>query len=171
MLKRFAVAILLILILAISLAFYLSTQKPSDDSSNLADDFNLVLKYGVGEKNELNTFNETFTKDLVLDPPVTTKLSLTSQEKMRILQRIDEMDLYGFPDNFPINPHAWVTPQVDYYIKVQNGSEIKEIGWNSNSLIEDDIKNCLEQLVGYMIGLIEQKPEYKALPTPNGGYL
>ncbi len=169
--KRFAVATLLILILAISLAVYLSTQKPSNDSSNLADDFNLVLKYGIGAKNELNTFDETFTKDLVLDPPIATKLILTSQEKILILQKIDEMDLFSFPENFPVNPHAWVTPQSDYYITVENGNQIKEISWNTNSLIEADIKNSLDQLVSYITVLIEQKPEYKALPSPNGGYL
>jgi hypothetical protein len=170
-LKRYAVATLLILILAISLAVYLSTQKPSDDNFNLADDFNLVLKYGVGAKNELNTFDATFTKDLILDPPVTTKLGITSQEKMQILERIDEMDLFGFPNNFPMNPHAWTTPQMDYYIKVQNGSQVKEITWNSNSLIESDVKNGLDQVVSYIICLIEQKSEYKELPNPNGGYL
>ena len=171
MLKRFAVATLLILILAISLAVYLSTQKPSDDNFNLADDFNLVLKYGVGAKNELNTFDETFTKDLVLNPPVTTILVLTSQEKMQILQKIDEMAFFGFPESFPINPHAWITPQMDYYIKVQNGSQIKEITWNSNSMIESDVKDGLDQVAACIVGLIEQKSEYKALPTPNGGYI
>ncbi len=171
MLKRFAVAILLILILAISLAVYLSMQKPSGDSFSLTDDFNLVLKYGVGAKNELNTFDGTFTRDLILDPPVTTRLILTSQEKMQILQKIDEMDMFGFPDNFSKNPDVWVTPQTDYYIKVQNGSQTKEVSWNTNSLIESDIKNSLDQLVSYITGLIEQKSEYKALPTPNGAYL
>ena len=165
MLKRFAAATLLILLLAISLAVYLSTQKPSDD------DFNLVLKYGVGAKNVLNTFTEKYTKDLIILPPVTTKLILTSQEKMQILQKIDEMNFFSFPSTFPLNPDVWVTPQIDYYFFVQNCSQTKEISWNSNSLIETDIENCLNQLVSYITGLIEQKPEYKALPTPQGGYL
>jgi len=170
-LKRFAVTTLLILVLAISSAVYISTQKPSDENYNIADDFNLVLKYGVGAKNELNTFNETYTKDLVLDQPATTKLSLTNQEKMQILQKIDEMNLFSYSKDFPTNPHAWTTPQVDYYIKLQNGTQIKEITWNSNSLIESNTKNGLDQITGYIIGLIEQKSEYKALPSPNGGYL
>ena len=165
MLKRFAATTLLILVLAISLAVYLSTQKPSDD------EFNLVLKYCVGAKNELNTFTETYTKDLIMLPPATTKLILTKQEKMRILQKIEEINFFSFPSTFPSNPDVWVTPQIDYYLFVQNCSQTKEISWNANSLIETDIENSLNLLVSYIKGLIDQKPEYKALPTPLGGYL
>ena len=60
---------------------------------------------------------------------------------------------------------------MDYYIKVQNGSQIKEISWNSSSLMENDIKNSLDQLVSYIIDLIEQKPEYQTLRTPVDGYI
>lgn len=153
------------LILVISIVTYLSLRKPSGDS------FDFVFKYGVGAKNKINTFNGTFTKDLVLDPPVTTKLTLTNEEKSQILQRMVDMDLFNLPDNFPGNPSFLVTPQTDYYIKVQNGSQTKEITWSTNSLIETNTQSSLEQLVSYLIDIIEQKPEYKSLPNARGGYI
>jgi len=159
------------LILVVSIATYISLQKTSRDNFNPADSFNLIFKYGVGAKNELNTFNGTYTKDLVLDPSVTIKLTLTNEEKLQILQKIAEMDLLNFPDNFSRRQSPIVTPQTDYYIKVQNGSQIKEISWNTNSLIESNMQNSLEQFVSYLIGIIEQKPEYKALSPPRGGYV
>jgi hypothetical protein len=39
-------------------------------------DFNILLKYGVGAKNELNTFDSTYTKDLVAWAPITITVPL-----------------------------------------------------------------------------------------------
>lgn len=108
---------------------------------------------------------------MVIDPSITTKLKLTTQEKLNIMQKIEEINFFNISSSFPINPQAWQTPQVDYYIKVQNGSEIKEVNWNENSLIENSIKNNLDQLRLLLINTIENKPEYKALPTPSAGYI
>jgi|SRR5690606_30849312 len=36
-------------------------------------DFNFILEYGVLNKNRLNTFDQTYKKDLVMDGEVTTK--------------------------------------------------------------------------------------------------
>jgi len=43
---------------------------PTPSDSN----FNLIFKYGVGAKNEFNTFKGTYTKDMVMDPSVTVNL-------------------------------------------------------------------------------------------------
>ena len=173
MLKRFAVASLLIVIFVVSIVAYLYVQKTQSDLQKAASvsDFELIVRYGVGARNELNTFNGTYTHDMIIDPPITTNLTLTIEEKWPTLQRIEEMDFFNLPSSFPVNPHMWVTPQVDYYIKVQNGSQTKEVSWNDNSLVESSIENSLDQLVIHIRGVIEQKLEYKALPTPNGGYL
>ena len=82
---------------------------------------------------------------MVLDPLITTNLTLNVEEKWQILQRIDEMDLFSFPNNFSANPSGWITPQEDYYIKVQNGSQTKEISWNNNSLMDINIQSNLKQ--------------------------
>jgi hypothetical protein len=171
--KKITLAILLVLILVLSLGIYIYTQKTQSDAKKAANvsAFNLIFKYGVGAKNELNTYNGTYTQDMVLDPSITTNLTLTVEEKWQILQRIDEMDLFSFPGNFSANPSGWVTPQADYYIKVQNGSQTKEVSWNDNSLMDSNIHSNLEQLASYIQSVIVQKAEYKALPTPRGGYV
>lgn len=159
------------LILAVSVAAYLSFQNLSGGSFNSADSFNLVFKYGVGVRNELNTFSGTYTKDMVTDPSITIRMILSQEELRQIQQKITEMDLFSFPDNFPLNSYGGVTPQTDCYIKVQNGTQIKEISWSTNSQMDSNIQNGLEQLVSFLRGIIEQKPEYKALPTPRSAYL
>jgi hypothetical protein len=169
--RKFTVAILLMLGLVVSVATYMYLQKLSDDSYDSSKNvINITFKYGVGARNELNTFEGTYTKDLILDDNVTTRMTLSQEELSQIQQKIAEMDLFSFPDNFPLNPSGFVTPQMDYYIKVQNGTQIKEITWSNNSLMESNTKNSLDQLVSFLRNMIEQKPEYKALPPPRGGY-
>lgn len=171
--RRFVIAVLLMLILVIPVGTYLYMQKTQSDMQKAANvsDFDLIFRYGVGAKNELNTYNGTYTKDMVIDPSITTDLSLTVEEKWQILQRVDEMDFFNLPSNFTMNPSMHISTQVDYYIRVKNGSQVKEISWSNNSLMESNIQSSLEQLVSYLTSVIQQKPEYKALPTPTAGYV
>jgi hypothetical protein len=95
---------------------------------------------------------------------------LSAEELGQIKQRITDLGFFAYPETFPINTNSILTPQTDYYIKVQNGSTIKEVSWSENSLIEGVIQENLNQLAAYFASLIEQKPEYKALPTANSAY-
>lgn len=169
--KKILAAIIIIIALITITTLYIVTQNKPDNILKLTDNFNLIFKYGVGAKNQLNTYNNTYTKDMVTDPAIKINLKLIPQEKLQIMQKIEEINFFNISSSFPINPHAWQTPQVDYYIKVQNGSEIREVNWNKNSLIENNIKNNLDQLRLLLINTIENKTEYKALPTPSAGYL
>jgi hypothetical protein len=162
-----AIAVLFVSAALVVAYVLLTNNVPEYDSSQNV--INIILKYGVGARNELNTFEGTYTKDMVADNPITIRMILSEEELGQIQQKVTEMDLFSFPDNFSINQDA-VTPQTDYYIKVQNGSTVKEVSWNVNSAMESDIQNSLGQLASYLIGMIEQKPEYKALPEPTSGY-
>ena len=97
--KRVSFGVLLILILIVSAGAYIYVQKTQSDVQKAADvsDFDLIFKYGVGAKNELNTYNGTYVKDMVTAPSVTTNLSLTIEEKRQILQRIAEIGFFTYP--------------------------------------------------------------------------
>ncbi len=51
--------------------------------------FNLIFKYGVGAKNILDTFEATYTKDMVMDPPITVALPLSEEEMGQIYSEDD----------------------------------------------------------------------------------
>lgn len=169
--NKITATITTIIVLITITTAYITTQNQSNNIQNLTESFNLIFKYGVGAKNQLNTHNNTYTKDMITDPSITINLKITNQEKLNIIQKIDQINFYNISSSFPIDPNKWQTPQVDYYIKVQNGSEIKEVNWNENSLIESNIKNNLDQLRLLLINTIEDKAEYKALPSQSAGYL
>jgi hypothetical protein len=138
---------------------------PYDPSKNPV---NIHFKYGVGGKNELNTFNGTFTKDLVIDGTITTRLTLTPEELSQIQERLSDIGFFDYPETFP--SQLVVTPRGDYYLKVQNGSTVKEVTWYSDSQLDPKTDADLSQLCSLITDMIEEKLEYKLLPPPNGAY-
>jgi len=138
--------------------------------------FNLIFKYGVGAKNELNTFEGTFTKDMVSDSSITVNLSLTEEELDRIYQKMLEIDFFAYPDRFSVStpPGASVgvvTPYSSYYFKTEYDSKIKELWWDDETINEDEKADKLRELIQLVRDIIESKEEYKELPEPKSGYL
>ena len=143
------------------------TPQPSPTPTPQSTSFNLIFKYGVGAKNELNTFAQTYTKDMVMDPSVTIKLKLTDNELTGIYQKLNDLKLFN-ESTKPIEGNVMVTPCSSYYLKVQINSEQKELSWNN---CRGRISDKFQQFTSYVIQIIESKEEYKKLPTPQGGYL
>lgn len=141
----------------------LSNNLPAYDPSS----FNIIFKYGVLGGNELNTFNQTYTKDMVMDPSVTIKFKLTDKELEGIYQKINDLDLFNLSTE-PIDGNMMVTPCSGSYLKVQVGSIKKESSWN---YCRGKINDKFQQFTDYIIPIIESKKEYKELPAPKGGYL
>lgn len=143
---------------------------PYDSSKN---PINIVFRYGYDYRNELNTFNGTFTKDLVIDGTATTRLILSQEELNQIQSKLSDIGFYDFPNIFPST--GVVTPRADYYLKVQNGSTVNEVTWYSDSFNDantgpQQVESDLNQLYSLITGMIEGKLEYKLLPTANGAY-
>ena len=56
--------------------------------TDIPEDFGFVLKYGVKARNVLDTFEGTFTKDLIRAGTKTTELVLSKVESQVILEEI-----------------------------------------------------------------------------------
>lgn len=139
--------------------------------------FNLIFKYGVGARNVLNTFEQTYTKDMVIDSSITAELSLTKEELDTIYQKMTEIDFFDYPDTFSVVSDAeeiigTITPYSSYYFKVEYDSNLKELWWNDNIFPDyDEEAHKLRELIKLIREIIESKEEYKNLPPPTGGYL
>lgn len=144
-----------------------TTPTPSSSSTPQSTTFNLIFKYGVEAKNELNTFAQTYTKDMVMDPSITTKFKLTDSELAGIYQKLNDLKLFN-ESTKPIERNVRITPCSSYYLKVQTNSEQKELSWDN---CRGRISDKFQQFTNYVIQIIESKEEYKKLPTSLGGYL
>jgi hypothetical protein len=131
--------------------------------------FNLIFRYGVGAKNELNTFDQTYTKDMLMNPSVTIKFKLADNELAGIYQKINDSKLFDKNEK-PAEEDIGMmrTPCSSYYLKVQNDSVQKELSWDD---CRGKISDKFQQFTNYIIPIIESKEEYKKLPAPTGGYL
>jgi hypothetical protein len=166
----------LALVLALFSVSGCENQAPADNTASPEQsDFNLIFKYGVTARNELNTFNGTYTKDLILDPPVTTELRLSEEEMDRIYQKMVEIDFFNYPDEFSVTPTPGergfiIEPYERYYFKVECDSKVKELRWKDILKNSDEKAAKLRELISLIKGIIESREEYKKLPAPSGGY-
>jgi hypothetical protein len=164
--------IILISIIVIALGaagfvvFNQTNTPPQNPPAGEPTNFNLIFKYGVGAKNELNTFNQTYTKDMVMDPSVTVKMKLSDAELNSIYQKLNDLKLFN--ESTEPKGNMMVTPCSSYYLKVQINSEQKELSWDN---CRGKISDKFQQFSNYIIQIIESKEEYKNLPTSRGGYL
>ena len=135
---------------------------------------NLEFKYGVTAKNILSTYDCTFQKDLIFDPPVATQLKLTIAELDSISAIMDAIGFFEYPDTFAIavpgDTICEFAPSSKYVLSVEGDSFRKSVYWNDNIFYPDSSADRLRSLIDYMIGLIRAKEEYQALPEATGGY-
>ena len=151
-------------------------------TSNLAQNdhgFHFILKYGIGGKNILNTFDGTYTKDMIVEPSFKTKLSLSKEELNTIKNEMEEIKIFGYPEEYsprendgpPSDIVSLNEPHSTYYFKIRIGDKVKEIFWvdSNGSIARKAIK--LRSLIRRIQKMIVGKEEYKKLPPTKGGYL
>jgi hypothetical protein len=160
------------LLLAIILLGATGCDNPAPEKPSL----NLIFKYGVTAKNELDTFKGKFTKDMITDPSITIELSLSEQEMESIHQKMVEIDFFNYPDRFEVNVlpgelTGMVTPYSTYYFKVEYNSQVKELWWGDEITNPDQKAEKLRELIMLIRNIVESKEEYKKLPEPRSGYL
>ncbi|MBE3582024.1 MAG: hypothetical protein IMW96_10415 [Thermoanaerobacteraceae bacterium] len=143
------------------------------------EDFNFILKYGVGAKNVLDTFAGTFTKDLVNTGTVTTGLTLTPQEMAAVYAEMRRLNIFAYPEEFAPRQkgldQVYISPHPTYYLKVQMDGKVKEICWEDtageqNLSAQPQEAVQLRNLIDNIVRMIEAKEEFKQLPKPEGGY-
>jgi len=130
---------------------------------------NFIFKYGVGAENILNTFDKTFTKDMIMEKDVTIKFELSASDLQNISKKIKELNLLNIKPNPVSNTKVTMirTPCSSYSLKTDIDSVQKEISWNDcNAEIKDEYKKFTD----YVIKIIESKDEYKKLPKVKGVY-
>ena len=138
-------------------------------------DLNFKFGYGVGAKNVLNTFEDTFTKDLILDGTTTVSFFLSDEELHQIRNKIDEIAFFSYPDTFVAvtadSISRYVDPYATYDFEVKKDSTIKHVAWKDAIINQNTQALKLRELISLIRTVIESKPEYSKLPAAKGGYL
>jgi hypothetical protein len=141
--------------------------QPLDLQNGETTNFNFIFRYGVGAKNELDTFSRTYTKDMVMGASITINFELTNDELVGIYQKIKDLKLFEKSEE-SAERNMIVNPCSSYSLKVQIDSTQEKLSWDN---CQGSISDKFQQFTNYIIKIIESKEEYKKLPTPRGGYL
>ena len=137
-------------------------------------DFNIRMSYGVRGLNELNTFQDVYTKDLILDGTVTIPMVLSDNEFHQIETKMLEIGFFGYPDTLtPIPQKTGVvsTPEAIIFFEVNDRGRTKYLLWECGDTSDRSEAVQLSELVALILRIIEAKPEYRNAPPVHGGYL
>ncbi|KUO53044.1 MAG: hypothetical protein APF76_12770 [Desulfitibacter sp. BRH_c19] len=143
-------------------------------NNDLPKDFNFLLRYGVKGRNVLNTFENTYIKDLVDAGTITIKMTLDKSEMREIYEKMLEVDIFSYPNNFePLEPHLVKKvgfPNSTYELIIEMDGNKKEVYWDTPVITETIEEEMLRDLIYFIVYIVELKEEFKKLPAHVSGY-
>ncbi|MBU9719966.1 MULTISPECIES: hypothetical protein [Bacillaceae] len=131
------------------------------------EDFAFSLKYGITAANEINTYDNTYTKDLVEDGTATTELVLSDEELETIYEKFRSADVLALPEEK--GGSACMEPYNRYELTMTANGEDYQLSWDLSC--ESRALNKWDRTLNVIIReMIFPKEEYQSLPEPTGGY-
>jgi hypothetical protein len=151
----------------------------SDLTASEASRYDLVFVYGVrGNRpdpvNRLDTMRDIFTKDMVMDPPITFGLTLTDEQMAKIMKKMTEIGFLSYPSLYapPMGPVVGsVTPYSTYHLELyRDGVMVKQVRMDTDRVSDDPRTENLVSLFTLIMDVIESTNAWKESPEPRGGY-
>ena len=159
---------LYLLVTAILISFTLMNCSCSKCAKDYSD---LHVHFKYDYKDELNTFEDYFVKDLVQDGITRTTLNFTDDEKESIVIMAEHVDFFNMPDTVYSTAEGEQEPLPGMQmLRLNLGDVDKTVYWTLPFGGSDD-EQGLRKLSYHIRTLIIDKPEYKELPPAKGGYL
>lgn len=136
---------------------------------------NVCLRYGILARNELNTFRNTLTKDLILDGTVTVPFYLLQADIDSIAAKMNQIGFFAYPDTFVVRSQdsmrVFITPNNTYEFTVASRRTLKTLFWDDAIIASDPQATKLRELITLIRTIVESKPEFGQLPPARGAYL
>jgi hypothetical protein len=170
---------LILLMAACTFLAVISSCSTTKGQVSYPPDFNFSLQYGMGRGSTISTFDNTYTKDLIQKGTAKAEMKLTPEEKEAVYRKMMDIDIFSYPDIFePVSageqggsfiPHGGM-PSTSYSFSIQANGRTKQIFWNYIMDTRSEKAYKLLELIDQIKMIIISKPEYKALPEPEGAY-
>ena len=157
---------------------------PNPLKASQENKIHIIYKFGhevawprFGRYNELNTYNGTFTMDMVreINGTLTIQLELSEKELDTIYQKAIEIDFFNYPTTYEVNLRSRGCKPSHYFIfelGISCGFVSRTVRWTSEHLPRDDDKyDNLNDLARAIWNIIKNTPEFNAMPKPNAAYV
>ena len=128
--------------------------------------------FKFGFRNQVDTFNGTLTKDLVIDGTISVPFSFTTSEQDSILLALTQSGFYTLPDTLYPIPNVRVLPDAGAQIlRIQYQGTTKSLVWFYPLDESDPRSNATIHLWQTIRGVVESTPIYAQLPPAVGEYI
>ncbi|OMF96545.1 hypothetical protein BK147_14130 [Paenibacillus sp. FSL R7-0337] len=135
-------------------------------------DFDFFVRYGYGEvtKNEINTYQDTVVKDLIMNGTATADITLTEDEMRSIYERMRGIGIMGKLALVPLKQGCAVVPYQEDSWRITVNGFTRNWSWSGGKCeLTEDAEQLLE-LRTFIAEIVAGKEEYQALPEAEGGY-
>lgn len=130
----------------------------------------VYCKYGF--RDEVDTFNGTYTKDLVVDGTITVPFLFSAPEQDSILLALAQADFFTMPDTLHPIPGLLIFPDAGPQIlRVEYQGAIKSVVWFYLLDQTDPRNQAAIHLFQRIQQIVESTEVYSQLPPAVGGYI
>jgi hypothetical protein len=176
--KRMFLSLFIMALLATGCSFYTDLNDMSENTkeeNNMPDempkDFNFIVQFGHQFKNEINTFEDSVTKDLIADGTATISIFLTKEEMSAIYEKMKDINIMAPKKLVPDKTNCMQTPHGEDKWEIRLNGETKTHYWNGEYCETTNDAEQLIELRNYILNMVKSMDEYKKLPEARGAYL
>lgn len=142
---------------------------PAQPEANFA----FLFAFGTCSTDVLDTFEQTYTREINPGDSVTIPIALTDAQMASIYQKMVEINFFDYPEVFEIpvkegETYGMVTPAPSYRFTVRLGEVTKAVTW-ADEIVEPTSPeaDALRELIQLLLQVIESHPEIQRLPQSN----
>lgn len=165
------------IIIFTTLLFITSCTDQSDKEINGRKEVEQIIKihYKYDFTNEINTFNKTCTKDLVLGGVITMDYWFQLEEQDTIIKVIEEIDFSNLPDTLSYQPEDSISVVIEpdpgiQSLRINYNNQDKTVYWYIVNSFPSEYERIL-RITTLLEEILHSDPEYQSLPEPIGGYI
>ena len=136
-------------------------------------DFAFLFAFGTCSTDVLDTFEQTYTREIDPGESVSIPITLTETQMATIYGKMVEINLFDYPEVFQIpvkegETIGMVTPAPSYRFTVRLGEVTKTVTW-TDEIVEPTSPeaDALRELIQLLLQVIESHPEIQRLPQSN----
>ena len=167
-----AAVIILLLVLVLDGHSSLEDKGKMTMPEAMPEDFNFSIRFGVTGKNEVNSFKDEVTKDLVSNGVAKATLELTDDEMKLIYERMRDIPVTDRLD-MKLSKLTYTCTKVPYieehWIITINRKTYTYDYSDENCALTKDAKK-LKELRIVIFDIVKEKEAYISLPESVGGY-
>ena len=145
-------------------------------SSKVNDTKFVLIDFKYGFNNELNTFNDTFIKNIADHGRIKIKLHFSNSEQDEIINKALRIGFFEMPDTLNIidqyfngSGNSTVEKENIQSLRIKYKILDKNIVWKGILSYNNPETRGLTELTVLIRKIIESKPVYKTLPAMNSG--